>query len=185
MNWTGVVLAGGRSSRMGRDKALIELGGRTLLQRALDLLAPHVDDLLIIGDAVAHVDPLARTIPDERPGQGPLGGLVTALKHARHELVVVVACDMPGLTDAFIERIQLEMTHHADAIIPEHDGLIEPLAACYHRQCLAPFERSIVQEALKMSGALEQVRAYFVPIYPGAGDWPDDLFRNINAPGDL
>jgi len=185
MNWTGVVLAGGRSSRMGRDKASIELGGRTLLQRAINLLAPHADDLLVIGNSVAHADPLARTIPDELPGQGPLGGLVTALKHARHELVVVVACDMPGLTEAFIERIQLEMTHHADAIVPEHDGLIEPLAACYHRHCLVPFERCIAQRALKMSDALEQVRTLLIPIHPGTGEWPVDLFRNINAPGDL
>ncbi|HRP00216.1 MAG TPA: NTP transferase domain-containing protein, partial [Flavobacteriales bacterium] len=50
VGWTGVVLAGGRSSRMGRDKALIEIGGRTLLQRSLDTLAPHVDELLVIGD---------------------------------------------------------------------------------------------------------------------------------------
>lgn len=185
MIWTGAVLAGGRSSRMGRDKASVELNGRTLLQRSIDLLAPHVDDILVIGDPAAHADALALTIRDEQPGMGPLGGLVTALQHARHELIVVVACDMPGLTDAFIERIQLEMMHKADAIVPEHDGLIEPLAACYHRHCLSPFERCIAQGTLKMSDALEEVRTLFIPIHPGTGEWPADLFRNINAPGDL
>lgn len=185
MNWTGVVLTGGRSSRMGRDKALIQFEGRTLLQRALDLLAPHTDDLLVIGDTAAHTDALASTIGDEHRGMGPLGGLVTALKHARHELVVVVACDMPGLTETFIERIQLEMTHQADAIVPEHEGLIEPLAACYHRHCLAPFERCIAEGTLKLSDALERVRTLHIPIHPGTGEWPAGLFRNINAPGDL
>lgn len=184
-SWSGVILAGGRSSRMGHDKALIQLDGRTLLQRAIDLLAPYVDDLLVIGDPEKHGDPLAHVLSDERPGLGPLGGIVTALRHSKHPHVVVIACDMPGLTGPFIERIQFEMEHEVDAVIPGHDDLIEPLAAGYHRSCLDAFERCIAQGTLKMSDALEHVRTVIVPIQPGQGDWREDLFRNINAPGDL
>ena len=184
-SWSGVVLAGGRSSRMGHDKATIVLEGRTLLQRAIDLLAPHVDELLVIGDPAMHNDPLAVVVPDEQHGLGPLGGLVTALRKARHPLVVVVACDMPGLTGSFIERIQFELDHGLEAIVPGHDELIEPMAACYHRTCMAAFEQCIAQGRLKMSDALEQVHTMIVPIQPGHNGWPEDLFRNINAPGDL
>ena len=75
--WTGVVLAGGRSSRMGQDKALIEIDGRTLLDRALDALQPHVDDLLVIGDPVkyGHVGPFV--LADDIPGWEPLSAMLS------------------------------------------------------------------------------------------------------------
>ncbi|HRW90194.1 MAG TPA: NTP transferase domain-containing protein, partial [Flavobacteriales bacterium] len=75
--WTGVVLAGGQSRRMGRDKALIEVEGRTLLDRAMDKLEPLVDELLVVGDPEKHGHLGPFVIGDDTPGQGPLGGLAT------------------------------------------------------------------------------------------------------------
>jgi molybdopterin-guanine dinucleotide biosynthesis protein A len=184
-NWTGVVLAGGRSSRMGRDKALVAIGTTTLLQRSVDLLRPHVNEILVIGDPSKYRVTHATVIADDDPGKGPLGGLVTGLRRAGHDHLMVVACDMPGLNDRFIQHMQLGPTGESDAVVPEHNGHLEPLAACYHRRCLGPFEACISQGRLKMSDALKSVRTRYLSIRPGTDEWADDLFRNVNNPADL
>ena len=83
--WTGVVLAGGQSSRMGRDKATMEVDGKTMLDRTVELLRPHTREVLVIGDPSKYSPAHGTVIPDDAPGQGPLGGLVTALRRARLE----------------------------------------------------------------------------------------------------
>jgi molybdenum cofactor guanylyltransferase len=162
--WTGVVLAGGRSSRMGRDKALIEVDGRTLLDRALDKLEPHVQELLVIGDPgkYGHVGPFV--FADDIPGVGPLGGILTAMRYASNDRLLVLACDMPNVTPRLFEHLKEGLTREG---------------------CRSTFEARVAQGAWKVSDALEQVRATFVQICPGEEGWPQDLFRNINAPGDL
>ena len=183
--WTGVVLAGGRSSRMGRDKALIEVGGRTLLQQALDTLAPHVEELLVIGDPEKYGHVAARVVADDMPGSGPLGGITTAMRHAHHARLLVLACDMPHVTSRLVVRLKEGLSEERSAFVPACDGQVEPLAAAYHRQCLSVFEDHMHRQALKLRDALEAAGATFVQICPGEDGWPVDLFRNINAPGDL
>lgn len=184
-HWTGVVLAGGKSSRMGRDKALIEVGGVILLQRALDLLRPATSTVMVIGDPTKYGASSAHVIADDEPGQGPLGGLVTALRHARHDRLLVLGCDLPGLTGHFLRHLQEQMVADADAVVPEHDGVIEPLAAGYHKRCLPAFEACMAHGGLSMHGALDRVRTIYASIRPGSDGWPADLFRNVNAPADL
>ncbi|MCB0770791.1 MAG: molybdenum cofactor guanylyltransferase [Flavobacteriales bacterium] len=183
--WTGVVLAGGRSSRMGRDKALITIDGRLLLDRALDTLQPHVNDLLVIGDPekYGHVGPFV--MPDDVPGIGPLGGISTALHYALNDRVMVVAVDMPNVNGALIERLKLGFGHEMDAYVPACDGAIEPLVAAYHRRCRPVFEGCIAKGLWKVSDALAKVKATYVQICPGEEDWPADLFKNLNSPSDL
>ena len=183
--WTGVVLAGGRSRRMGTDKALIELDGSTLLDRAVELLRPHARELLIIGDVDRHVHPHAGTIGDRRPGLGPLGGLITALEHSRYGRIIALACDMPAVNDRLILRLKAHCDASVDAAVPVHDQGIEPLAAAYHLRCLSPFEQAAEAGDLKLTDALELVRWASVDVTPGRGGWPSDLFRNINTPADL
>lgn len=183
--WCGVVLAGGKSSRMGRDKALIAQSGRTLIEHALDILKPHVDELIIIGDPLRYdrFGPLA--IADDPPGNGPLGGIHTALRYAWHDQVIVLACDMPNVSRTFIEYLKAQYTEDVDAVVAQCDGQLEPLAAIYSRKCLNAFGQQIAKGALKMSDAIEAVRTRYVQVCPGEEGWPSDLFRNINAPGDL
>lgn len=183
--WTGVVLAGGRSSRMGEDKALIELAGRSLLDRALDILQPHVNDLLVIGDPAkyGHVGPFV--MPDDVPGIGPLGGINTALHYALHDRVIVLAVDMPNVNAALIERLKQGLLPEMDAFVPVCDGAIEPLIAAYQRRCRPTFEACIAQGLWKVSDALDKVRTTYTQICPGENGWPKDLFRNLNEPSDL
>lgn len=183
--WAGVVLAGGRSSRMGRDKALLEHDGRTLIANAVEVLRPHVEELLIIGDPAKydHIGPL--TIADDRAGLGPLGGMVTALRYAWNDRAFVLACDMPNITGPYITHLKQLLDTDHDAVVAQCDGRLEPLAAVYHRRCVRPFARALDAERLRMSDALEQVRTRYVQICAGEEGWPVDLFRNINAPSDL
>ncbi|HRF82022.1 MAG TPA: molybdenum cofactor guanylyltransferase [Flavobacteriales bacterium] len=183
--WCGVVLAGGKSSRMGRDKALIEQDGHTLIERALNILEPHVDELIIIGDPKRydHFGPLA--MADDQPGNGPLGGIHTALRYAWNDRIIVLACDMPNVNGSFVEYLKAHFTENAEAVVAQCDGQLEPLAAIYSRKCLKVFGQQLANGALRMSDAIEAVRTRYVQVCPGEEGWPTDLFRNINAPGDL
>ena len=183
--WTGVVLAGGRSSRMGRDKALVDYHGRSLIIHAIDTLRPHVNELLIIGDPLVydHFGPLA--LADDMPGNGPLGGIVTALRYAWHERLIILACDMPHVSARFIATLKAALDDGHDAVVAQCDGRLEPLAAVYTRRCRDSFASQVRAGKLKMSDAIELVHTRYIQVCPGEGEWPSDLFRNINAPSDL
>lgn len=189
--WTGVVLAGGRSSRMGQDKALIVPASqkgqqeKTLLELALDALEPMVNDLLVIGNPEVHgfVGPFV--IPDDQPGQGPLGGLVTAMHYATHDRLLVIAVDMPELDQRLFRMLRTELGNFTDAVVPRHSGGIEALVAAYHRRCRPLFEERIAQGSLKMADALAAIRTRYIDVEPGHDGWSKDLFRNLNSPADL
>ncbi len=183
--WTGVILAGGKSSRMGHDKALIEVEGLPMLERTVELLRPHAREILVIGDPAKYAPQHATVIPDDSPGKGPLGGLVTALYRARYVRLLVLACDLPAVNDRLLVRLKVELDRGYDAVVPRHDGLIEPLAAAYHRHAIEPLEACVKNDVLKMSDALACVRTAFLDIAPGEKGWPADLFRNLNTPDDL
>jgi molybdopterin-guanine dinucleotide biosynthesis protein A len=183
--WTGVVLAGGRSSRMGRDKALLEVDGVTMLERMIELLRPHCREVLVIGDPARYAPTHARVVPDDLPDRGPLGGVVTALARARYVRLLVVACDMPGLSDRLLVRLKNGLMGEVDAVVPRHGDRIEPLAAAYHRHAIEAFADPLRSDRLKMSDALDRVNTLYLDVPPGEQGWPTDLFRNINAPSDL
>lgn len=183
--WTGVVLAGGQSSRMGRDKALLEVDGVPLLHRSIELLRPHAKEILVIADPGKYSVDHATVIPDDSPGKGPLGGLVTALRHARYVRLLVLACDLPHINDRLLIHLKNALVGDVDAVVPRHGTLIEPLAAAYHRHAIEPFQEVLAADRLRMSDALSEVKTRFLDLVPGEEGWPLELFRNINGPSDL
>lgn len=183
--WTGVILAGGQSSRMGRDKALLEVDGTTLLDRAVHLLRPHAREILVIGDPAKYAPPHAEVIADEQPGLGPLAGIVTALKRARYVRLLVLACDMPNLNDRLLIHLKQGLTGDIDAVVPRHGTYVEPLAAAYHRHALDAFTDQLAKGHGRMTEALGRIHTAYVDLVPGSEGWPADLFRNLNAPTDL
>lgn len=183
--WAGVVLAGGQSSRMGRDKALLPFQGKPLIAHAIEILRPHVDELLVIGDPGKYggFGPLA--LADDAPGLGPLGGILTALRYAWHDRLIILACDMPNVTASFIEQLMARYEDGFDAVVAQCDGHLEPLAAAYHRRCKTVVAAQLAAGSLKLSAAIERMHTRYVQVCPGEEGWPVDLFRNINAPSDL
>ncbi len=170
---------------MGTDKALVEIEGVTMLARAIGLLRPHVRELLIIGDVQRHLHPHATTLPDDQPGLGPIGGLITALDHGRYGRIIALACDMPGVNDRLVLRIKERFDGTTDAVVPVHEGRAEPLAAAYHLRCRDPFAQAVQAGMLKLTAALDRLRWSPVEVRPGHDGWPADLFRNVNRPTDL
>lgn len=180
-----MVLAGGKSTRMGQDKALLEVDGKPMLLHAIEKLKPHVRELLVIGDPRRYGRIWPEVLPDEIPGLGPLGGIVTAMGAARFDRLLVLAVDVPGVNERLLERLTRELPEDADALVPRHAGQLEPLVAAYHRRSVAAFMDHITRSQLSMHGALEDVRTAYLDINPGEDGWPEDLFRNLNSPADL
>ena len=135
--WTLVVLAGGKSRRMGRDKASLRLGSITLLEETVRPLEGMFDDILIAVSAGQSLPPVPwRTAEDEVSGQGPLRGILTGLRNARHPSAFVLACDMPGLSPAVVRKI-IAASRGADvAIAANEDALKEPLLGVYKKTVL-------------------------------------------------
>jgi molybdopterin-guanine dinucleotide biosynthesis protein A len=180
---TGVVLAGGQSRRMGRDKALIELGGETLLVRAARVLATVTGEVLVVGRPPGEPGPVgARLVADVYPGLGPLGGIVTALRAMHTPLALVVACDMPLLQAALI-RYLIGLASEYEAVVPRTEQGPEPLHAVYSAACLPAAEACLADGERAVSALLTRVRTRYVPRYESAPYDPSGLsFLNANTP---
>ncbi len=183
---TVAVQAGGESRRMGRDKALLPFLGRPLIARVIDRLRPIADELLVTTnrpDAYRFLD--VRLVPDLRPGRGALGGLYTALSAARHPFVAVVACDMPFVSAALIERARtLLVQSDADVVVPSSGEHLEPLHAVYRRAtCLPAVEAALDAGAWKMISWFTQVRVHVLsPDEVRRYDATGLAFWNVNTP---
>jgi molybdopterin-guanine dinucleotide biosynthesis protein A len=144
----GAILAGGDSRRMGRDKALLPIGGRTFLEAIADALAPVVGRMRLIGRGPAPELPRVGAQPDLLPGRGPLSGIHAALATAEAGRVVVVACDLPFVTTAFLRGLVDALSPSWDAVVPCPGG--NPVAVCavYRIACLRNVEDRIARGEL-------------------------------------
>ena len=140
----GILLAGGRATRMGgRDKAFAAVGGEPIAVRSLRLFSELFPQVLVVTNRPERFDGLGYdTTPDRFPGCGPLGGLHAGLLASRCPHAFVAACDMPGL-DANVIRFLVSRVDTADAIVPCWEDDIEPLHAIYARRCLPVIEESL------------------------------------------
>ena len=197
MSASALVLAGGRSRRLGADKRRLRLAsGRGLLEATIQSVAALADEVLVaLGDDVANFAELAsegvRLIGDAPAGSGPLGGLVAGLAAARNDLVVAVACDLPYLNPELL-RWLLSLAPGNDLVVPRRaDGTLEMLHAVYRRNCLAVARSRVLAGQLRLSGlaadllmAGQPVR--FVDEVDLRARDPDlKSFLNLNTPEDL
>ncbi|MCX6023428.1 MAG: molybdenum cofactor guanylyltransferase [Chloroflexi bacterium] len=159
---TGAVLAGGMSRRLGRDKALLELGGLTLLERAIATLGSLADEVIVIGpEGRASFAAGARVVPDAYPTAGPLGGIATALEAATTDRVLIVACDMPFLSPDLLIYLR-DLAPDADLTIPRANGQTEQMHAIYSRACLPSIHAQIATGDLKIDRFFSHVQVRYV-----------------------
>jgi len=180
-----IVMAGGRSSRMGKDKALLPLGGRTLLEHILARVEPLSDDLVVAARGVERFRGFPARMVEDEPGQrGSLTGLYSGLRAVRNDLALAVGCDMPFLNPRLIRYMALLAPGH-DVVVPRVGGFLEPLHAFYRQTCLGPMEAVLRRGEQKIVAFFPQVRVREVE--QRDLDMFDPLHRsfvNVNTPED-
>jgi molybdopterin-guanine dinucleotide biosynthesis protein A len=165
---------------MGRDKALLPFRGGMLGASVARAVAGAAGGSVLVGSPVYGQSLGYPAIPDLYPGEGPLGGILTALDHSTADWNLVAACDMPGLTAEFLRALLGAAERSgADALLPAGpSGRPEPLCAVYHRRSLWALEAGFARGVRQMSEALEDLRAALLPAAEVS------LFQNVNTPRD-
>ena len=189
-NVTGVVLAGGKSRRMGRDKRFIEYGGKRLIDISLKRLQSIVNEVVIVTAQPEDLDvDNVEIISDLSYGQGPLMGIYTGLVKTNNQYVVVNPVDTPNVQEEFLEYM-ITMSSDFDVIMPKWDNKFEPLIAVYSRNVIPVIEH-IITDGLKPAPHLLASAEYGLNIkIIGESELkdfgnPEVLFANINFPKDL
>ena len=187
---TGIILAGGLSRRLGRDKAVEPIDGQPLVGRVMDALSGIADELVV----VVNTPQRGRELPlrdsavvavDIYPNAGSLGGIFTGLSSASNQWGIVVACDMPFLNLDLLSYL-LSFRESHDAVVPVLDGRPEPTHAAYSKVCLSAIEARLDADDLKIARFFDDVRVKYVSqrrveeIDPGRRS-----FFNVNTEEDL
>ncbi len=184
--FTGAILAGGSSVRMGRDKAFLPFGGKTLLETQVERLQQlGCDDLVISGrPGVDYRQHLARVVCDEVPGLGPLGGLAAVLDAARHPWVLVVAVDLPCLTVPWLSAL-LDRGADGRGVVPRSPRGHEPLAALYPRSALSRVHLALSRRELSLQTLVDGLIAAGLVRTMELGEADMSALLNWNRPGDV
>lgn len=185
---TGVLLAGGKSRRMGQDKRLLSVGDETLYTRSLSVLRAIFERVVVV---IAQDSPLvasdAPVLRDVIPHCGSLGGLYTGLKEARTQWVFAVACDMPFLDPATIRHF-VELKGQADVVMAKLQNRFQPMHALYHRNCLPIMESLIHAQDFKIHRLADHPALRVRVVTPeelSRLDPEGRSFYNVNTPDDL
>ncbi len=184
---TGIVLTGGKSKRMGKEKGLCYFRGQALVAYAIQTLQPLCGEIILSANNkfeeyrnFGH-----QVVSDVFPDTGPMGGLYSSLLASKSDLNLVISCDTPFVTTSVYE----DLLSHQDlwqAIVPLHEnGYIEPLTACYHRNCLPAILSQLQTENYKMTELLDKLNTRYVTINPVISGSAVSLFHNLNTPEDL
>jgi molybdenum cofactor guanylyltransferase len=188
MSVRGFVQAGGGSTRFGTDKALIQLGGKTMLQSTSELLASVCGDVIIVAPQGKYADSPWPVLADRWPGQGPLGGILTALGANQNASAwaLIVSCDMPFLTQQFLTYLRERAScSSALVVIPESANGLEPLCACWNSRTLASVQASFDSGVRKVTEAMKRLPMEVLDESAWKRfDTESRLFWNMNTPAD-
>jgi len=185
-----MILAGGGSTRLGRDKASERVNGRPLVQWVADRLALLADEILVVKAAGQELPPIevakpVTAVDDVLPERGPLGGIYSGLQHASHDLSIAVGCDMPMLSVPLLWELCL-LAEGYDVVMPTRAGQPQPLHAVYRRSCIQPMGEELGMGNLRVISFLHAVRVRYVDEEIWAREDPEGLsFFNVNTEEDL
>jgi molybdopterin-guanine dinucleotide biosynthesis protein A len=187
---SGIILAGGKSLRLGHDKVLEKIGDKSLLERVVSHIDSFSKNIIIVTAqertfASLARNPKVKTVSDVLPGQGSLGGIYTGLEASNSLYNLVVAADMPFLNEPLL-RYMIEKAEGYDFVLPRVDGLFEPLHAVYSRNCIAPIQTILGQGKKVIIELFNYVKVRYIETEEVDRFDPEHLsFFNINTQGDL
>ena len=180
------VLAGGRSSRMGTDKAFVEFQGRTLLKRALDLVTDITPNVYVLGSR-ERFSAFGDVVEDEIPDHGPLGGVHAALRASSSDRNLILAVDMPLVTTALLQYL-LREAERSEAVltVPRAAGNWQPLCAVYRRAFAVPAESALRSGHNRIDALFEETTLRMIDEEElGRAGFSAELFRNVNTREEL
>lgn len=188
LSFTLAIIAGGQSRRMGRDKAFVELGGKTLIERVIQRSADlgQAETILITNRPAAYQHLGLTMYADALPDKGVLGGIYTALLRAANPIVLVVACDMPFVNPDLLRFMIAQLDDDIDIVAPRVDGYPQGMHAIYRKTCLEPIHERLLADRLKIIGFYDRVHARYLDEADYAPfDADGRSFTNLNTPAEL
>lgn len=182
---TGIILAGGVSSRMGKDKGLCEFKGRALVRFAIDALLPICDRIIISSNNIKGYESFGyKVVADKHRSIGPIGGIYSCLLESNTKHNLVLSCDTPNISTSLL-RFILSNSFGYDVVVPEHGkSFIEPLAGYYSSGIIPNLEKSINNEEYKLMTFFNKVNFTSIRVDSISG-YSNKLFKNLNTPDDL
>lgn len=180
---TGLILCGGRSRRMGRPKAFLPFGGRTIIEHLLDTIGDIFDEVFLVANEPENYSQLSvDVVKDILPYRGPLGGILSGLLVSSNPHAFVIACDMPLVSPRIIREMAAQR-HDADVVVLSHRQGIEPLLGLYSKNCIKPLEESLFSDQLKVEDFLTGLKASTYRYYESSIEELPPYF-NVNTPQD-
>jgi molybdopterin-guanine dinucleotide biosynthesis protein A len=174
---TGIILAGGKSSRMGQDKGFLKLNGKTFMTYIIAALKPIVGHIIIVSNNSDYDVFKLKRVADVMEDSGPLAGLYAGLLHSETENNIVLSCDVPLVTTLVLEKLIEEFTPEAEVIQFESQGKTMPLVAMYKRNCMHPILKLLQSNERRLRFAIEQLEVKTIKLDPELGK----TVRNINT----
>ncbi|OGI26950.1 MAG: hypothetical protein A2287_10855 [Candidatus Melainabacteria bacterium RIFOXYA12_FULL_32_12] len=172
--YTAIILAGGKSSRMGTSKALLPVNGKPIIENIANALNPYFDEILISANQEDIYKYLKRpVIKDEVKDKGPLSGIYSALKESSNEKNFIIACDIPNI-NIELSKTMLEMSENFDVVIPCNNGKYEPLYAVYSKRIIPVIKRLLDANSRKIIRLLPLCRTKVISVSM------DDWYINLN-----
>jgi len=184
-NITGIILAGGKSSRMGKDKGLMLLNGKPLVEYAVEILDPLVSELLISSNNGEYASAGRILVNDEVRGIGPMGGIYSCLEKSTNEINLVLSCDMPFMHPELFGYL-LDYMEDNLVVLPSKDGIYpEPMCGIYRKEVLPLMEEYIREGNYKLPDLFEAIPFRMIKVPKKMSFFSDNLFMNINSEAEL
>lgn len=182
---TGIILAGGKNSRMGKNKAFLRVGNQRIIDRTVAQLQQCCNQIVIVSNEPEKYTYLGvEVVTDIIPGLGPLSGMHAGLQAADNEYSLVTACDMPFM-DPQIGKKLLDEAEGYDVVVPRIGDHLEPLFAVYARTCVEPIEECLRNSVSKIIAFYPRVKVKYVDGSAYQGIKLNRVFMNVNTPEEL
>jgi molybdenum cofactor guanylyltransferase len=180
-----IILSGGKSSRMGKNKALLPFNDKTNIERIRDELQSLFDDIILVtNDPESYEFLNLKSVSDEFPGKGPLAGIHAGLIASDYEENIVVACDMPFVSAELASTLVQNLKHN-DAIIPVIGGKQHPLFAAYQKRIVPEIESCLKEDRLRVIHLLDKLNVRYLEendLHAYSDGSLEEIFFNMNVP---
>lgn len=184
MKITGIILAGGRSSRMGEDKGLVLLNKLPMISYVINALKEITDEIIIIANNKAYDQFGLPVYSDIILDKGPIGGIYTGLNYSKTELNIILSCDSPFMTSSFLKKL-IEQSADYQITIPSYEERIHPTIGIYKRDVVTILEQQIAANELKLLRTIEKVPNQIISFSSSDSVIDPKIFSNINTKQDL